>query len=95
MIQLILLSSPVTLLYIFSLFLGHLHLWIHVSLLRLLFVFLSRQPYMTLLPEQRLEVVSWDYFFTLLQRLVCYCWRRVIQRCQLMLLETSRRQLLF
>lgn len=51
MIQFILLWSPVTLLDIFCLLLSHLYLRIHISLLRLLFVFLSGQSNMTLLSK--------------------------------------------
>lgn len=60
-VELVLLGGPVPLLNVLGLLLRQLHLRVYIPFLRFLFVFLSGQPNVALLPEQRLEVVARDY----------------------------------
>ena len=69
-VKLVFLGTPVPLLDILCLLLRHLHLRVQVPFLRLLFVFFSGEPDMTLLAEERLEVVARNDFLVFLKRLV-------------------------
>lgn len=70
MIQLVLLGSPMPLLYVFCISLDEIMFVIGVLLLCLLLGLFPCEPYMTFFAKKRLEVVAWYNFLIVLDELV-------------------------
>ena len=88
-VELVLLGGPVPLLNVLRLLLRQLHLRVNIPFLRFLFVFLSGQPNVALLAEQRLEVVPRDYLLTSLPGFVAQVGRTTKGGRRVVILEVG------
>ena len=71
MISFVFLSSPMSFLYIFFLFLSCLLFNMRTSFFRFLLMFFPSETNMTLLSKKRLKIVSWYNLFLLWVMLIC------------------------